>query len=612
MSSMTIQGRDAGPGRRTRRAQSKRASNGVSTRNGAQAAHPPSDKISSGIRGFDEITCGGLPRGRVTVVLGGAGCGKTIFALQVLVTGAKAKEPGLFVTFEESPTQIVEDARRFDWKLSGLNGNGVEFIDAQLSQAIVQDGEFDLLGLLAVVGAKIAKLGCTRVVFDGLDVLLGHLGNPQLIRREILRLREWVYATGVTGIITAKADDRDGQPSSDYAFLQFIADCVVSLQHRVTAGAALRMIRVAKYRGNAHSANELPFTIAGGGIEVAAGTGAELHHSVSMERITCGVGRLDAMLGGGYYRGSAILISGAPGTSKTSLVAAFAHAACARDEPTIYVSFDEAPEQIIRNVASIGIHLAPHVRSGVLTMCSLRARADNPEAHVARIRALLDRHHAKNLIVDPLSALAQTFDQAMGDRAAVQVLDVAKSLGVTTVSTSLLANSAPLSEETPLGISTIADTWMHVSYVSNAGERNRALTIIKSRGTRHSNQVRELILSDTGVTLADPYVSGGEVLMGTLRWERENEERRATQIAHTDSRLRQKQAELALAETRVRIEAARTEQALREADLHRIVAARSAAKEVQRVETVERSSRRGGDYTSVAPRPPKRRPRGRP
>jgi circadian clock protein KaiC len=553
------------------------------------------DKISSGISGFDDITRGGLPRGRVSVVLGGPGCGKTIFALQGLVAGARAGEPGLFVTFEENPEQIVRDASRFNWNLKSLQGKGVEFFDAQLSQSIVQGGEFDLLGLLAMVGARAKQLKCKRVVFDGLDVLLGHLGNATLIRREILRMREWIYATGLTGIITAKADAHDNQPHSDYAFLQFIADCVVSLQHRVTAGAAIRMIRVAKYRGDAHSANELPFTITGGGIEVAAGTAAELHHSVSMERITSGVERLDVMLRGGYYRGSAVLISGAPGTSKTSLVAAFAEAACRRKEPTIYVSFDEAPEQIIRNVASIGIDLSRYVKSGTLTMCSLRARADNPESHVARIRSLLDRHNAMNLIVDPLSALAQTFDQAIGDRAAVQVLDVAKALGITSVSTSLLANSAPLSEETPLGISTIADTWMHVSYVVHAGERNRALTIVKSRGTSHSNQVRELVLSDSGVTLADPYISGGEVLMGTLRWERENEDRRTHRIAVTESHLRQKQAELSLAETRLRIEAARTEQALREADLQRILDTRMAAKEVERVETVERTNRRGGD-----------------
>ncbi len=562
------------------------------------------DRVSSGVAGFDEVTSGGIPRGRITVVLGGAGCGKTIFALQGLVAGAKAGEPGLFVTFEENPEQIQRDARGFTWSQRAFVGKGVDFWDAQLSESIVQGGDFDLLGLLAIVGAKLAQNKCTRVVFDGLDVLLGHLSDPKLIRREVLRLREWTYATGVTCVVTAKARPRDGEPLSNYAFLQFIADCVVSLHHRAMAGAAIRMLRVAKYRGNAHSANELPFTINENGIELAAGTSAERHHPVSTDRITSGVDRLDEMLRGGYYRGSAVLISGAPGTSKTSLVSAFANAACSRGERTLYVSFDEAPEQIIRNVKSIGLDLGPHVASGTLAMCSLRARADNPDAHVARIRGVLERHKAVNLIVDPLSALAQTFEASFGDRAAVQLLEIAKSRCITTVSTSLLANAEPLSEETPLGISTIADTWMHVSYVVHAGERNRALTIVKSRGTSHSNQVRELVLSDNGVTLADPYISGGEVLMGTLRWERENDDRHAEAAAVTESRRRQKLAELALAEARVRVEAASTEQSVREDDLQRVLAARVTAKEVDRVETVERRTRRGGeepDPSTTAP-----------
>lgn len=565
-------------------------------------------KVSSGIAGFDDVTHGGLPRGRVTVVLGGAGCGKTIFALQGLAAGARAGEAGLFVSFEEKPAQVLKDAAHFDWKLSELVGHGVELLDAQLSQAIVQGGDFDLLGLLAIVGACAKQSKCTRVVFDGLDVLLGHLGSASAIRREILRIREWVYETGVTGIITAKADTPDGQPSPDYAFLQFIADCVVSLQHRVSARTAIRMIRVAKYRGDAHSANELPFTINRSGIELAAGTEPELHHGVSTERISSGVARLDTMLHGGYYRGSAVLISGAPGTSKTGLAASFAYAACKRGEKTLYVSFDEAPEQIVRNVASIGLDLARYVKSGTLTMCSLRARADNPESHVARIRALLERTKAQNLVVDPLSALAQTYEQAIGDRAAVQVLDVAKDHGVTTVSTSLLAGTSPSSEETPLGVSTIADTWIHVSYVVHAGERNRALTIVKARGTSHSNQVRELVISSAGVTLADPYISGGEVLLGTLRWERENEDRRSHTLGLADSRLQEKQAELALSEARLRIEAARAEQALREADLARILAARIAADEISRVETVERSHRRGADPLTPAVKKARRRP----
>lgn len=431
------------------------------------------------------------------------------------------------------------------------------------------------------------------IVLDGLDVLLAHLGGPAQVRRELFRLREWVYESGLTCVLTAKADPHSGASQTDFDFLQFASDCVIHLQHRLAQGAAVRTLRVTKYRGAAHSANEFPFTITSSGIEVASGTTAVLQHRVSTARVTTGVEQLDAMLGGGYFRGTSVLISGAPGTSKTSLSASFADAACRRKERTVYVSFDEAPEQIVRNVASIGVDLERHLRAGVLAMCSLRARADNPDAHVARIRRLLHEHRAVNLCVDPISALSVASDPYVADRAAVQVLDIAKGLGVTTVSTSLLANSAPLSEETPIGISTIADTWMHVSYVSQGGERNRALTIIKSRGMKHSNQVRELVLDAGGVTLADAYSSGGEVLMGTLRWEKENEDRRATALATFDSELRQKQAEGALAETRARVEAARAELALREAELRSIVAARRTTEKGQHADQTQRSTLRG-------------------
>jgi circadian clock protein KaiC len=374
-----------------------------------------------------------------------------------------------------------------------------------------------------------------------------------------------------------------------------MAACVVVLQHSIDSGAAVRTFRISKYRGITHSANEFPFTISANGIDVAGGTSVQIDHPVSKERITSGVERLDVMLHGGYFRGSSVLISGAPGTSKTTLVAAFAEAACRRGEATIYVSFDEAPAQIIRNVGSVGIKLSSYVASGVLTMCSLRARSDNPQAHVARIRMLIERNKAKHIVIDPISALSRVSDQSHADRAAVQVLDLAKSRGLTTLATSLLANAAPLSEETPIGISTIADTWMHVSYVSDGGERNRALTIIKSRGMSHSNQVREMIVTDKGISLADPYMAGGAVLMGTLRWERENSDRRKKEQALTELQMSEKHAELALAETRLRIEAARTEESVRLADLSRIVASRAVKREEARVEKVELSSRRGGN-----------------
>ena len=562
----------------------------------------------SGVAGLDELTGGGLPRSRISVVLGAAGCGKTIFALQGLAAGASAREPGLFVAFEESPDHLIEDTAMFSWSPVLRSGDGVEMIDARLSQAIVRGGDFDVVGLLAILGARVKALGVQRVIFDGLDALLVHLAEPARIRREILRIREWVYETGVTGIMTAKATD-DGKPLADYEFLEFAADCVISLRHGLVGGVASRTLQVAKYRGKSHSANELPFTITKGGIEVSSAP-TVLEHAVSKARVTSGSGSLDAMLGGGYYRGSSVLISGAPGTSKTSLAASFARAACLRKERTVYVSFDEAPDQIVRNVASIGIDLAPHIASGMLAMISLRARLENPEEHVARIRTALAEHRAKNLVIDPLSAFAHQRASGAGESAAVELLDLAKRAGVTSVCTSLLASAAPLSEETPLGVSTIADTWIHVSYVVLGGERNRALTIVKSRGTAHSNQVRELSLSRDGIELAKPYVSSGEVLMGSLRWERENEQRHEREAYLAEAEEAQKQAELAVDDARARMMAARTEKRSREIALERIVATRARELGDQGSEDAERLARRGGRLGAASAGPPGRRKRG--
>jgi circadian clock protein KaiC len=566
-------------------------------------ASEPQAKAASGIVGFDHITGGGLLRGRATVVLGVPGSGKTIFGLQVLAAGARQGEPGIFVAFEEAPGQILEDASSISFDLAALSGKGVHFIDARLSEVVLDGGEFDLLGLLAGVGALVKQTGAQRIVFDGIDQLVSHLGSPALIRRELLRLRAWALELGLTCIVTSKAQPSDGQSAAEYEFLEFAADSVIVLQHPLSEGAAVRTLRVAKYRGDAHSANEFPFTITEDGIEMAAGTAAQLSHPAFTDRVSSGVERLDAMLGGGYYRGSSVLISGAPGTSKTSLAASFAAASCKRGDRTVFVSFDEAPEQIIRNVASIGIDLAREVQSGLLEMCSLRARSDNPEAHVARIRALLKRSGARSLVVDPLSAIARTADSYVAGRAAVQLLDIAKALGVTMVSTSLLASAAPNDEATQMGVSTIADTWMHVSYASMGGERNRALTIVKSRGTKHSNQVRELILTEAGVTVADAYLSRGEVLMGTMRWERENEDRRADALALITADMEEKQAQSALAEVRARAEAVHAELLAREAELKRVVAVRQGGTQLDRAERAELLDRRGGDSSEPAHHP---------
>ncbi|MDB4988996.1 MAG: hypothetical protein JWN04_4174 [Myxococcaceae bacterium] len=555
-----------------------------------------SRRIASGIFGFDEITNGGLPRGGLTVVFGGAGAGKTVFGMQVLAHGALTDDaPGIVVTFEESAEKIVENTAGFSWGGVVRTAGRMHVIDARLSQSIERGGEFDLVALLAIVGAKAALVHAERVVFDGLDVLLGYLDHPVVVRREMFRLRDWAHANGLSVIVTAKAELSQTGPGDDFDFLQYIADCVVVLHHRVSQGIGLRSVRVAKYRGAEHSANELPFIISRAGIEVGATTSLEMIHPASHERISTGVDRLDAMLSGGYYRGSSVLITGAPGTAKTSLAAAFAVAAGERGERTLYVSFDESPVQIVRNVASIALGMHPHIESGLLMIRGLRARTASPQAHVARIRSLLRDHQAHNLIIDPLSALQHRSSEADAEGAALELLDYAKSVGITVLSTSLLGNTLPLNEQTPLNISTLADTWMHVSYVSQAGERNRALTIVKARGTGHSNQVRELVLTDEGVTLADVYAAGGEVLMGTLRWEKENQERRERASSESSAKLREQKAALALAETNAKLETLVRAREIQLAELEELMAATQTRSELYSSDAQQLLQRRRAD-----------------
>lgn len=559
--------------------------------------------VSPGIPGFAEIAGGGLPAGRVTVVVGSAGAGKTIFGVQALVAGARDHgEPGIFVAFEESAEQVFENAAGFGWGIDRLRGKSIDALDARLPESVVRGGEFDLLGLLALLGQKVRTIRAKRIVLDGLDVLLDSLGDPALARREVFRLKEWLQDSRLTAIITAKTSAPDSRLSPEYDFLQFMADCVVKLQHRVVSGTALRFVQVAKCRGGPHSANEIPFVIDGTGIVVGSGATGEMIHPASTARVSSGVQRLDAMLQGGYYRGSSTLITGSPGTAKTTLAAAFAKSACQRRERTLFVSFDEAPAQIVRNMESVGIGLARHVRSGALRIHSLRSRAASPEAHAARVRELLREHGARNLVIDPLSALGLVAEESVVQRTAIEILDSAKVNGITGVYTSLLGNNSVFSEQTPISVSTIADTWIHLSYANQGGERNRALTIVKSRGTGHSNQVRELSLSATGVTLADVYSAGGEVLMGTLRWERENLERRQRTAALLSAELQQREAELNLAETRARAQAAASAQAVQEAAVERARLEREeAARELARDEA-ELLRRRGADRSGASRR----------
>jgi len=483
-------------------------------------------KKRTGVSGFDDISEGGLPTGGVTAIVGDPGSGKTVFALQTLVNGLRLRgERGILVLFEEPEAQIRHNISSFDWGFGDIPDDDIRLIDARLPLDAVRSGVFDLSGLLSGLTTLIGGSGASNVAFDGLDMLLSALNDETLERQEIVRLGKWVREAGVTAVLTVKnhkASERD-QHRAD--FLQYMTDCVVVFDGVLTATSFSRTVRVTKYRGSGFAANPAPFIIGPSGLEVIGFENTRLNHPTFRDRLSSGIARLDEKLGGGYLRGTCTLVSGSPGTSKTSLASSFVHSACQRGLRSLFVSFDESADQIVANMRSIGLDLEPHVRSGLLTMESLLSNGASPEDHYISIRKLLDDRRPDALVIDPLSALLK-MKLPFADVVCERILDHAKSAGISVVCTSLLDQSGATEETSLSNVSTIADTWMHLSYHAYNGERNRALTIVKSRGTAHSNQVCELTLGSHGIEVADVYAAEGEVLMGSARQQKQASDRR--------------------------------------------------------------------------------------
>jgi circadian clock protein KaiC len=565
-------------------------------------------KVATGIPGFDEISRGGLPRNRTSLIMGGPGTGKTVFALQALVNAARErKQPGIFVAFEESASEIFANAATFGWGLPALARSTLFFLDARLSPTVVQSGDFELSGMLAILEAKKQELGAGWIVFDGIDVLLRMLQNPGAEMREIYRLREWLAHNDLTAIITAKIDG-DGSSPASYGFMQFMVDCVIRFDRRLEQEISVRRLEITKYRGSDFAPGEFPLSFGPQGMDVAAPGTAEILDEASSARVSSGFAGLDSMLGGGVFRGSSTLITGAPGTSKTTLAGQFAENACRRGERTLFVSFDESGERIRRNLTSVGIHLDAHVKSGLLRMYSGRTDVNNPEEHLIRIAALLLEHRPRCMVIDPLSAIARTGALSSARAVCNRLIYKMRDRRVTAIITSLVGGDDPHAEATELQISTIADTWIHLSYVVRGGERNRALTIVKSRGTRHSNQVRELVLSAAGPALADVYSSGGEVLMGTLRWEKEAEERAQKLQRRAEFTHKRRELQFAEADIVARITALQLDLDKQRAEL----ALYTSEDEVRHVTSDERENqlrkmRSAGAATKAAQLPGKRR-----
>ena len=522
-------------------------------------------KVPTGIPGFDEITGGGLPGGRTTLLVGGPGSGKTIFALQFLLHGINHGEPAIFVAFEETPQRITANFDSFGWDIGSLHPEQLYLLDAQPPPDLIQSGSFDLSGMLAALGAQAKAMGARRIVFDALDVVLALLPDVASAQREVYRLHHWLLESQITGLITAKDGGGDGSSRSasiqqPFGFMQFMVDCAVILNHHIVLGVSQRNLRVQKYRGSGFHENESPFVIGSAGFDVAVARrlGNEDTQLIN-ERVTSGVERLDTMLGGGYYRGASVLITGFPGTAKTTLSCAFAAAACSRGERTLFVSFDSDGSEIIRNLTSVGIQLQPHADSGMLQIISARTITGSAESLLARIKSLAKNHVARCVVIDPVSTLSKSGNELTAHGVAERLIDWTKAEGITLVCTSLLDEINGQKTGIPLQISTLADTWIHLSYLVQAGERNRGLSVVKSRGTAHSNQVRELILSDEGVTLADIYTAGGEVLMGTLRWEKESAARVASEVAEVAAQLNMVRLDAEEAVLKVQAKAVQTE-----------------------------------------------------
>lgn len=561
------------------------------------SAHPLI-KTPTGIDGFDAITNGGLPQNRTTVIMGGAGTGKTVFALQTLVNGARDRnEAGIFIAFEEDTRQLIANMHGFGWDLETLLAqNKLVFFDGRFSADVVQSGKFDLAGLLVAIAAKAAEINAVHIVFDSLDVLLSLLNDHHLERRECYRLRDWLAQSGMTGIITLRIHDgvQYLEASNNFRFLEFMADCVVMLTQSLAGRVSLRELRVVKYRGSRFDENMVSIIIAPGGIAVSAIVEArQAFREVSGERVSTGVAALDEMMKGGYFRGSSVLISGAPGSAKSSLAAAFALAACMRGEKTLYFSSDQEASTLVRDLASINLHLAPHLASGVLTMYTAKKSARSMEEQLLRIRQLVNEEGIRCLVVDFLSPLFGSNVLSVRD-VAERLFNVAWINNITVVFTGLSFASEPMWQEPVAQVATIVDTWIHLSYLSQGGERNRALNIMKSRGTGHSNQVRELILSDDGINLADVYAAKGEVLTGTARWEKEQELNSEHRLACNTVSHREKELALAVEESALQKQQLQAKLDLQNLELLHLIEERKSLEEQWKHEQSRRINIRSG------------------
>jgi circadian clock protein KaiC len=494
-------------------------------------------RCPTGIRGLDEITEGGLPRGRPTLVCGAAGSGKTLLGMEFLVRGiTEFGEPGVFLSFEETAEELGANVASLGFQVPKLLRAGklaIDFVRVERSE-IAETGEYDLEGLFVRLGAAIAEVGAKRVVLDTIEALFAGLPNEAILRAELRRLFRWLKAKGVTALITG--EQGDGQLTR-HGLEEYVSDCVIVLDHRVVNQVATRRLRVAKYRGARHGTTEYPTLIDETGLSVLPISSLGLTYPVSTARIGTGIPRLDTMLGGqGYYRGSSVLISGTAGTGKTSLAASFVQDVCRGGGTALYCAFEESPEQICRNMRSIGLDLGRWHKAGALRFHAVRPTVYGLEMHLATLHKFLGERRPTAVVLDPITNLMSIGDPGETRAMLTRVIDFAKGQGITAVFTSLTGGGEAL-EQSEVGISSLMDTWLLVRMLESHGERNRLLYVLKSRGMAHSNQMREFRLTDAGIELRDVYLGPGSVLTGAARLAQEGKDQ-AELLADQEARAR--------------------------------------------------------------------------
>lgn len=528
---------------------------------------PALEKAPTGIKGLDDITAGGLPKGRPTLLCGSAGCGKTLIAMTFLVNGAVAYgEAGVFMSFEERPEDLAANVASLGFDLDGLIADKTLIIDhVRIEPSEIEvSGEFDFEPLFVRLGYAIDQVGAKRVVLDTIEALFSGFKDEAVLRAELRRLFGWLKDRGVTAIITGERGE--GQLTR-YGIEEYVSDCVILLDNRVHDQVTTRRLRIVKYRGSTHGTDEYPFLIDDRGVSVMPITSAGLQHKISSDIVPSGVADLDAMFGrGGFYRGSSILLSGLAGTGKSTFSAWFADAVCRRGERCLYFAFEESPDQIIRNMRSAGIDLQRHVQSGLLMFESARPSLYGLEMHLTRMHRDIAEFKPAAVVVDPISAFRGVRSEIHSTL--LRLADLCKERCITAFFTSLSLASDHASEA-DRGVSSLMDVWISLTDVEASGERNRVLFVLKVRGMRHSNQMREYLLTDAGIKLIDPYIGPAGVLTGAARqaqeaWERNEATARAQVTSRRIRELDRRRAsvEREIAELRASLEAEENETAL--------------------------------------------------